>query len=54
MNRVELYDVSGALLTAVDTSESEVVIPTADYSTRVYVVNVLLANGNRAAVKIMR
>lgn len=54
MNRVELYDVSGALLAAVDTSESEIVVPTADYSTRVYVVNVLLANGNRAAVKIMR
>lgn len=54
INRVELYDVSGALLTAVDTSENEIVIPTADYSTRVYVVNVLLANGNRAAVKIMR
>ncbi len=54
MSRVELYDVSGALLTAVDTSENEIVIPTADYSTRVYVVNVLLANGNRAAVKLMR
>lgn len=54
MKRVELYDVSGALLTAVDTSESEVVIPTTAYSTRVYLVNVLLANGNRATVKLMR
>ena len=54
MKRVELYDVSGALLTAVDTSENEIVIPTAAYTTRVYVANVILANGSRAAVKLMR
>lgn len=54
MKRVELYDVSGALLTAVDTSESEIIVPTAAYSTRVYVVNVLLADGSRAVVKLLR
>lgn len=54
LKHVELYDVSGALLTAVDACENEIVVSTAAYTTRVYVVNVLLADGNRAAVKLIR
>jgi hypothetical protein len=51
---VTLFDVAGATLTTAYVNADSASISTADFSSRIYIVNVSLSNGDSATLKLIR
>jgi hypothetical protein len=54
LGSVALYDPSGVMLTSLAVNAESVTVSTADYQTRIYIVNIKLSNGSNASLKIIR